>query len=118
VIEVTAGLRKARPHMRLSLHLGPVSSHLHKRDYINKERGADARRFLAALFEQRVVVRRRGEQLHQPNESAENKRRHGIDFAEAQELWAGYGLVEIPLVRPMRRDGFWLARSTRRTGPR
>jgi hypothetical protein len=100
------------------LHLGPVSGHLHKRDHINKERGADGRRFLASLFEQRVAVRRRGEQLHQPDESAKNKRRHGIDFEEAQGLWAGYGLVEIPLVRPMSRDGSWLARSTRSTGPR
>jgi uncharacterized DUF497 family protein len=28
--------------------------------------------------------------------SAENKRKHGIDFEEAQELWADSGLVEIP----------------------
>ena len=30
------------------------------------------------------------------NKSAENKRKHGIDFEEAQELWADSGLVEIP----------------------
>ena len=28
--------------------------------------------------------------------SAENKRKHGIDFEEAQELWADAGLLEIP----------------------
>ena len=33
---------------------------------------------------------------YDPDKSAENKRKHGIDFQEAQELWADYGLVEIP----------------------
>jgi uncharacterized protein len=33
---------------------------------------------------------------YDPNKSAENKRKHGIDFEEAQELWADSGLVEIP----------------------
>ena len=33
---------------------------------------------------------------YDPNKSAENKRKHGIDFDEAQELWADSGLVEIP----------------------
>jgi uncharacterized DUF497 family protein len=33
---------------------------------------------------------------YDPNKSVENKRKHGIDFEEAQELWADYGLVEIP----------------------
>ena len=33
---------------------------------------------------------------YDPNKSAENKRKHGIDFEEAQELWADFGLVEIP----------------------
>ena len=28
--------------------------------------------------------------------SAENKRKHGIDFETAQRLWADAGLVEIP----------------------
>ena len=28
--------------------------------------------------------------------SAENKRKHGIDFEEAQELWADSSLMEIP----------------------
>jgi uncharacterized protein len=28
--------------------------------------------------------------------SAENKRKHGIDFEAAQRLWADDGLVEIP----------------------
>jgi uncharacterized protein len=30
------------------------------------------------------------------NKSAENKRKHGIDFEEAQELWTDSDLVEIP----------------------
>jgi uncharacterized protein len=30
------------------------------------------------------------------NKSAENRRKHSIDFDEAQELWADSGLVEIP----------------------
>lgn len=33
---------------------------------------------------------------YDPKKSAENKRKHGIDFEEAQELWADSGLVEIP----------------------
>jgi uncharacterized protein len=33
---------------------------------------------------------------YDPNKSAENKRKHGIDFEEAQALRADYGLVEIP----------------------
>jgi uncharacterized protein len=33
---------------------------------------------------------------YDPSKSAENKRKHGIDFEEAQELWADCGLVEIP----------------------
>ena len=33
---------------------------------------------------------------YDPRKSAENKRKHGIDFEEAQELWADFGLVEIP----------------------
>jgi uncharacterized protein len=31
-----------------------------------------------------------------PDKSAENKRKHGIDFEEAQALWADPALVEIP----------------------
>ena len=31
-----------------------------------------------------------------PNKSAENKRKHGIDFEAAQRLWADARLVEIP----------------------
>ncbi len=31
-----------------------------------------------------------------PVKSIENKRKHGIDFEEAQKLWADPGLVEIP----------------------
>jgi uncharacterized protein len=31
-----------------------------------------------------------------PDKSAENKRKHGIDFEEAQALWADFALVEIP----------------------
>ena len=30
------------------------------------------------------------------NKSAENKRKHGINFEEAQELWTDSDLVEIP----------------------
>ncbi|MGB2603506.1 MAG: BrnT family toxin [Candidatus Sulfotelmatobacter sp.] len=33
---------------------------------------------------------------YDPEKSAENKRKHGIDFEEAQALWADASLVEIP----------------------
>ena len=33
---------------------------------------------------------------YDPDKSAENKRKHGIDFEEAQELWEDSGLLEIP----------------------
>jgi uncharacterized DUF497 family protein len=33
---------------------------------------------------------------YDPNKSAENKRKHGIDFEDAQKLWADPGVVEIP----------------------
>ena len=33
---------------------------------------------------------------YDPDKRAENKRKHGIDFEEAQELWADSSLVEIP----------------------
>jgi uncharacterized DUF497 family protein len=33
---------------------------------------------------------------YDPNKSAENERKHGIDFEEAQELWADSELLEIP----------------------
>ena len=33
---------------------------------------------------------------YDPEKSAENKRKHGIDFEEAQALWADFSLVEIP----------------------
>ncbi|MGA8213213.1 MAG: BrnT family toxin [Candidatus Sulfotelmatobacter sp.] len=33
---------------------------------------------------------------YDPDKSAENKRKHGIDFEEAQALWADPALVEIP----------------------
>jgi uncharacterized protein len=33
---------------------------------------------------------------YDPKKSAENKRKHGIDFEEAQALWADSALVEIP----------------------
>ena len=33
---------------------------------------------------------------YDPDKSAENKRKHGIDFEAAQRLWADPGLVEIP----------------------
>jgi uncharacterized DUF497 family protein len=32
---------------------------------------------------------------YDPDKSAENKRKHGIDFEEAQALWADSALVEI-----------------------
>ena len=31
-----------------------------------------------------------------PAKSAENKRKHGIDFSEAQLLWADDALIEVP----------------------
>ena len=33
---------------------------------------------------------------YDPDKSAENKRKHGIDFEVAQRLWADAGLVQIP----------------------
>ena len=33
---------------------------------------------------------------YDPNKSAENKRKHGIDFEEAQALWLDAARVEIP----------------------
>ena len=33
---------------------------------------------------------------YDPDKSAENKRKRGIDFEEAQQLWADARLVEIP----------------------
>ncbi len=33
---------------------------------------------------------------YDPEKSAENKRKHGIDFEEAQALWNDAALVEIP----------------------
>jgi len=33
---------------------------------------------------------------YDPEKSVENKRKHGIDFEEAQALWADSTLVEIP----------------------
>ena len=33
---------------------------------------------------------------YDPGKSADNKRKHGIDFETAQRLWADAGLVEIP----------------------
>ena len=33
---------------------------------------------------------------YDPRKSAENKRKHGIDFEEAQTLWADSDLLEIP----------------------
>jgi uncharacterized protein len=33
---------------------------------------------------------------YDPDKSAENKRKHGIDFERAQALWADPALVEIP----------------------
>jgi uncharacterized protein len=33
---------------------------------------------------------------YHPDKSAENRRKHGIDFEEAQRLWADARLVEIP----------------------
>jgi uncharacterized protein len=33
---------------------------------------------------------------YDPDKSAENKRKHGIDFEEAQKLWADARLVEVP----------------------
>lgn len=33
---------------------------------------------------------------YDPDKSVENKRKHGIDFVEAQRLWTDARLVEIP----------------------
>jgi uncharacterized DUF497 family protein len=33
---------------------------------------------------------------YDPDKSADNKRKHGIDFDAAQRLWADAGLVEVP----------------------
>jgi uncharacterized protein len=33
---------------------------------------------------------------YDPNKSTENKRKHGVDFEDAQRLWADPGVVEIP----------------------
>jgi uncharacterized protein len=33
---------------------------------------------------------------YDPDKSAENKRKHGIDFEAAQRLWDDAGMVEIP----------------------
>ena len=33
---------------------------------------------------------------YDPNKSAENKRKHGLDFEDAQRLWADPGVMEIP----------------------
>jgi uncharacterized protein len=33
---------------------------------------------------------------YDPDKSTENQRKHGIDFEEAQKLWADSRLVEIP----------------------
>lgn len=33
---------------------------------------------------------------HDPEKSIENKRKHGIDFEQAQALWVDSALIEIP----------------------
>lgn len=33
---------------------------------------------------------------YDPDKSAENKRKHGIDFEEARQLWADPRLIEVP----------------------
>ena len=33
---------------------------------------------------------------YDPDKSAENRRKHGIDFEDARRLWGDAGLVEIP----------------------
>lgn len=33
---------------------------------------------------------------YDPDKSAENKRKHGIDFEQAQQLWTDPQLVEVP----------------------
>ena len=34
---------------------------------------------------------------YDPEKSAENKRKHGVDFEEAQALWSDPALLEIPV---------------------
>ncbi len=33
---------------------------------------------------------------YDPEKSADNKRKHGVDFEEAQALWSDFALLEIP----------------------
>lgn len=59
---------------------------------------------------------------YDPAKSAENKRKHGIDFDEAQALWGDDALIEIParvvdepwLVIGRINDKHWSAVITRR----
>ena len=62
---------------------------------------------------------------YDPDKSAENKRKHGIDFDEAQRLWADPHLVEIPAPTTDERrwlligkidENHWSAIITRRGG--
>jgi hypothetical protein len=50
------------------------------------------------------------------DKSAENKRKHGIDFEVAQRLWADARLVEIPARTTDEPRSLLI--STRSTGPR
>ena len=62
---------------------------------------------------------------YDPKKSAENKRKHGIDFEEAQALWNDAALIEVPakvtdeprwVVIGKIADKHWSAVMTRRDG--
>jgi uncharacterized DUF497 family protein len=50
----------------------------------------------SARGQRRTGPRDRGRRKYDPAKSAENKRKHGIDFAEAQALCTDPAVVEIP----------------------
>jgi hypothetical protein len=55
---------------------------------------------------------------YDPNKSAENKRKHGIDFEDAQRLWADPGVMEIPARTSDEPRWLLIGKSMRSIGPR
>jgi uncharacterized DUF497 family protein len=53
-----------------------------------------------------------------PDKNAENKRKHGIDFEDAQRLWADPGLVEIPARTTDEPRWLLIGKSRKSIGPR